>query len=277
MLRERIHGPVLDSHLYTAERNAHRNADLNFILSVYLNRVEPDGSGLFADSGGGITPILRWPDDEWTHFRREFYNWVKGFFRERFWLVPPRGYSGLDWPDIRPTHRPNVKCGLTLWVHERPEHARIGINCIYPVPGQTLRSGVSPWDHSGELAAVDTTMQSANPVPTTSEVQDQVTVLHEVGHLLGLSHVNRYGKPCPKQDTNAVACYGTTTWQRGDLMGWGSRVELWHSWPWRDRIRYHTGVGGWTAVMSRPEPRPLSPDPGMDAGVRPGVIRDAGI
>ena len=29
MLREWIRGPVLDSRLFAAERNAHRNADLN--------------------------------------------------------------------------------------------------------------------------------------------------------------------------------------------------------------------------------------------------------
>jgi hypothetical protein len=273
MLREWIRGPVLDSRLYAAERNAGRNADLDFILSVYLNRVEPDASGLYVDANGGITPILIWPDDEWLHFRREFHNWVKGFFVNRFWLIPPRGYTGLDWPDGRPTHRPNVKCGLTLWVHERPEHARIGINCVYPAPGQRLRSNMGR-ESFGELDADDTTFQSANPVPTTSEVQDQVTVLHEVGHLLGLSHVNRYSASCPGPGQNAVACYGTTTWQRGDLMGWGSRVEHWHSWPWRNRIRYHTGFGGWTAVMARPEPQSLTTDQRMDAG---RGIRDAGV
>lgn len=282
MLREWIRGPVLDSHLYAAERNAHRNADLNFILSVYLNRVEPDGSGLYADALGGITPILRWPDDEWTHFRHEFYNQVKGFFSKRFWLVPPRGYTDLDWPDARPTHRPNVKCGLTLWVHRRPEHARICVNCIYPVPGQAMRSSMDPGGHSGELDAADTTYQD-NPVPTTSEVHTQATVLHEVGHLLGLSHVARNPATCPVD--NAVACYGTTAWQRGDFMGWGSRVEHWHSWPWRNRIRYHTGVGGWRAVLTRQDPRSLGTSQTMDAGVagpaagRPGGVggRDGGI
>jgi hypothetical protein len=282
MLREWIRGPVLDSHLYAAERSAHRNADLNFILSVYLNRVEPDSTGLYADDGGGITRILFWPDNEWTHFRREFYNQVRGFFRERFWLVPPRGYTGLDWPDVRPTHRPNVKCGLTLWVHDRPEHARIGVNCIYPVPRQALRSGVTRESHSGELDADDATFQEASPVPR--EVQTQATVLHEVGHLLGLSHVNRNPATCPVD--NAVECYGTTEWQRGDLMGWGSRVEHWHSWPWRNRIRYHTGVGGWRAVMTRQDPQPLGTGQQMDAGVggldagrpaRGGGIRDAGV
>ena len=73
--------------------------------------------------------------------------------------------------------------------------------------------------HSGELDADDTDLGSANPVPATPEVQNQVTVLHEVGHLLGLWHVNKFGKMCPGPDHNTVACYGTTTWQRGDLMG----------------------------------------------------------
>src|SRR5512135_1519389 len=279
MLREWIRGPVLDSHLYTAKRSAGRNADLNFILSVYLRRVEPDSTGLYADAVGGVTQILRWPDDAWRQFRREFCDQVTGFFAERFWLVPPRGYAGLDWPDGRPTHRPNVKCGLTLRVHERPEHARIGVDCVYPVPGQSMRSSMSAGAHSGELDADDTGFQDAQPV--AGEVETQATVLHEIGHLLGLSHVNRdSAASCPID--NAVGCYGVTAWQRGDLMGWGSRVEPWHSWPWRNRIRYHTGVGGWTAVMNRPAPRPLAAGPGMDGGTgTPGAgtsgIRDGGI
>ncbi len=277
MLREWIRGPVLDSHLYAAQRSAGRNADLNFIVSVYLHRVEPDSTGLYADAVGGITQILRWPDDEWRRFRREFYNQVRGFFEKRFWLVPPRGYAGLDWPDGRPTHRPNVKCGLTLWVHDRAEHARVGVDCVFPAPGQAMRSSMSPGARSGELDADDMTFQDAQPV--AGEVETQATVVHEIGHLLGLSHVARHAQSCLID--NAVACYGTTAWQRGDLMGWGSRVELWHSWPWRNRIRYHTGVGGWTAVMNRPEPRPLGAGPGMDGGAGTldagSGIRDGGI
>lgn len=275
MLREWIRGPVLDSCL---ERHAGRNADLNFILSIYLNRVEPDSSGLYPDASGGITQILRWPDNEWRDFRGRFYREVTGFFSRRFWLIPPRGYTGLDWPEGRPTHRPNVACGLTLWIRDRPEHARIIVNCIYPVPGQAMRSGVSPGNHSGELNAVDASYEDVQPVP--GEVQIHMTALHEVGHLLGLSHVARDPTNCPVD--NAVACYGTTAWQRGDLMGWGCRVEYWHSWPWRNRIRYHTGIGGWRAVMTQPDPQPLGVNQGMDAGIRgpatgvPG-IRDGGI
>ncbi len=274
MLREWIRGPVLDSHLYTAERSAGRNADLNFILSVYLNRVEPDSSGLYVDATGGVTQLLRWEDAEWTEFRRDFHRQVTGFFRNRFWLVPPRRYADLDWPDAHPTHRPNVKCGLTLWLHERPEHARFGINCVHPVPGQAIRSSMTRDAGSGELDADDMTFQDANPVPGKPEVQSQVTTLHEVGHLLGLSHVNAFGSDCPASDPNAFMCYGRKDWQRGDLMGWGTRVEHWHSWPWRNRIRYHTDVGGWTAVMTRPEPRPLAAGTSMDAGLG---VRDAGV
>lgn len=271
MLHEWIRGPVLDSRLYAAERSSGRNADLNFILSIYLNRVEPDSSGLYADETGGVVQILRWEDHQWEEFRRSFWRNVRGFFRERFWLVPPRGYAELDWPDAHPTHRPNVKCGLTLWLHDRPEHARIGINCVNPVPGQWITSNMGREDRLGELNAEDVMPQINEVKPGYPEVHVQETAMHEMGHLLGLDHV-AFGHAQCTEDGNGAACYGVKAWQRDDLMGLGSRVELWHSWPWRNRIRYHTGVGGWTAVMERPAPLPLA-----SAGFDAGVARGAGV
>jgi hypothetical protein len=49
--------------------------------------------------------------------------------------------------------------------------------------------------------------------------------------------------------------------------------------PWRNRIRYHTGVGGWRAVMTRPDPQPLAAGSGLDGGMLPGGVglRDGGI
>jgi hypothetical protein len=266
-MREWIRGPVMDSQLYVRERSSTRNADLVFILSVHLNRYDPDSSGLYADDNGGVTQIQRWTDAEWQAFRQGFWRTVTNYWNNRFWLIPPDGYEELDWPAGFGTHRPNVKCGLKLSVHQTPEHARIAINCVRPIGDGGFRSSMSA--RSGELDIAD--LDPLQRQATATETQTQTVVLHEVGHLLGLDHVSPNAAACTA--ANAPGCYGTTAWQRGDLMGWGQRLEPWHSWPWRDRIRYHTGRGGWRVTMTRPAPVALAPQAALDAG----VIRDAGV
>ena len=68
--------------------------------------------------------------------------------------------------------------------------------------------------------------------------------VHELGHLLGLGHVD-IGKPhCPAAgNTNARACYGVEDSDKNSVMGGGIRLRNEHAMPWRRAIIQLTGMG----------------------------------
>jgi len=89
--------------------------------------------------------------------------------------------------------------------------------------------------------------------------------VHEVGHLLGLSHVDVGKRHClAAGNTNEAPCYGVTDRDKNSVMGQGMQLRDEHANPWRRAIACISGKGNaitktdWRAKSIRHYPRTFS-------------------
>lgn len=83
------------------------------------------------------------------------------------------------------------------------------------------------------------------------------TAFHEVGHLLGLEHVNAHGPGVT--DPSSTPAYGVTRAQKNDVMGKGSVRTLKHALPWQQAAASLTNTKpeDWRPSMRSIPPEPL--------------------
>jgi len=290
MIDQYVGGTRYDSELLTARVNAMRNADLVLIIRVFYDPYHPAGGhGQITDAWNQQVPVVSWSStaqfDDWCDQCEEA---AEGTWNDKLWLVPSSTW-GYDWPPSgEPTHRPNVKCGLDLRRTRDRNQAHLRLRCYRLAAGAAYRSSMCAASaYQAPMCVHDPHrgyFDDADALPTqyfgaSGDSHFQVTIAHEIGHWLGLNHVNQGGAGCVVG--GETICYGSTSRQREDVMGMGSRVEAWHALPWKRRIGQHVLYGDpewlrqelhWHATSARPRPQRIQHH--ARAAVAPGGVAD---
>jgi hypothetical protein len=89
--------------------------------------------------------------------------------------------------------------------------------------------------------------------------------VHEMGHLLGMGHVDEGKEHCPAAgNTNAAVCYGVADDDLRNVMGAGMTLTANLAKPWRRAMELLAGKGNaetpsdWESKMLRHYPRTMA-------------------
>lgn len=263
-MKKRISTAAWDALLDTDVCDAYNNADLTITLKMGFKQINPPGgaaTGTYHDYGDPSSParkIVRWTPAEWAKWKSNFLASAQEYWHGKFWLI--NDFSVLDYEDNGVKYRPNIWCKFIL----------VGGDAAtgkYHHTIEVVRLDKSEtWfgSHSRLYDSLDTNLVQKGTDSKGQPIMQRAHV-HEVGHLLGLGHVD-IGKPhCPANgNTNASACYGVKDADKYAVMGQGMQLRVKNANPWRKAMIKLTGKGNvlnaldWSAKTSRHYPRTLA-------------------
>lgn len=236
-MKKKISFSKFDAELNTDTCDPYNNAELTLTLRMGFRQINPPGgaaTGTYHDYGIATKPtrkIVKWSPASWSSWKANFVSSAEAFWTGKFWLI--NDSASFPYKKGTNTYYPNVWCRFKLVGNEATaagNHHTIDVVRLDPT---------ETWfgSHSTLYDSKDTNSVQKNTTSTGKKVMQRAHV-HEVGHLLGLDHVD-VGKPhCPaSSDTNAGQCYGIADADMVSVMGSGMELRLENAYPWRESLR----------------------------------------
>ncbi|MFD2936785.1 hypothetical protein [Spirosoma flavum] len=219
---------------------------LTLQIRLELVRIEPDShsfdafsyihNGILRNQFGTVN-LQTWSDGEWTSFRQRFASTIERFWNHKLVLMPTQPWYAYSDPwSVNRIDPSRIGCSLSIQVVDTPAgnpvHFRFG--CVKT--SDSFRSYASPEWRSGMLSQVDLNQQ---PSWRSISFKDhfhmvrfqQITAVHEIGHVLMLNH--------PRGPGGEEWAYGTTYEEHSSIMGAGDVVSATMARPWQQTLDKH--------------------------------------
>ena len=225
-MRKKLTFQRFDAELNTDCCDPYNNAELTLTLRMGFRQINPAGganAGTYPDARRLSRKIIRWTPAAWSSWIKKFVSSAQSFWTGKFWLIN----DSFSFPHTNRgvIYFPNVWCRLNLVGNEATvsgNHHTIDV--VHLDPSEPFfGSHVTLYDSKDIDSIHKKTTSTGNKVMQRAHV-------HELGHLLGLNHVD-VGKPhCPASgDTNASACYGVSDHDMQSVMGSGMQLRPEHA------------------------------------------------
>ena len=263
-MKKTIKKAAWDATLDTSMCNKFNNAELTITLRLGFKQINPAAGAIngfyndYGDPRATARKIDKWNVADWNAWKLNFVNSAQKYWEGKFWLI--NNFSLFDFEDSSIKYYPNIWCRFKL----EGKDASPSFKHHHMIEVVKLNRAET-WfgSHSTLYDSHDTKSVQKGTDSKGAAIMQRAHV-HEIGHLLGLPHVD-VGKPhCPPTNTNASACYGVADKDKYSVMGQGMQLLDTHAAPWRKALIEISGKGNiltttdWSSKRKRHYPRTLA-------------------